>query len=92
MEGERARIRAKLANPKFVDNAAGDVVQKQKDLLAENEAKAAKLQERLEEIAGRLLRSAARASTSLGGTVARAPQSPPAAFADWMRRELEYVT
>ena len=48
--------------------------------------------ERLEEIAGRLLRSAARASTSLGGTVARAPQSPPAAFADWMRRELEYVT
>ena len=48
--------------------------------------------ERLEDIAGRLLRSAARASTSLGGTVARAPQSPPAAFADWMRRELEYVT
>jgi len=39
--------RAKLANEKFLQGAPADVVQKQRELLAENEAKAAKLQERL---------------------------------------------
>ncbi|MEN8005657.1 MAG: valine--tRNA ligase [Candidatus Krumholzibacteriota bacterium] len=40
--------RAKLANEKFTANAPDHVVQKQKDLLAENETKAGKLREMLD--------------------------------------------
>ena len=47
VEGWLKGCRAKLANAKFVDNAPAEVVQKQRDLLAENEAKADKLRERL---------------------------------------------
>ncbi|HOX25179.1 MAG TPA: valine--tRNA ligase [Candidatus Krumholzibacteria bacterium] len=47
LSGWIAGCRAKLANANFVANAPADVVQKQKDLLAENEAKVATLQERL---------------------------------------------
>jgi valyl-tRNA synthetase len=39
---------AKLANSKFTTNAPAEVVQKQRDLLAENEDKAAKLRRRLD--------------------------------------------
>jgi valyl-tRNA synthetase len=39
--------RAKLGNEKFTANAPEHVVQKQRDLLAENEAKAEKLKARL---------------------------------------------
>ncbi|MBD3219725.1 valine--tRNA ligase [bacterium] len=51
IEGWLKGCRAKLANPKFVDNAPDDVVQKQRDLLAENEDKATKLRERLDALA-----------------------------------------
>jgi valyl-tRNA synthetase len=44
--------RAKLTNEKFVNGAPADVVQKQRDLLAENEAKAATLRERLAGLEG----------------------------------------
>jgi valyl-tRNA synthetase len=47
LEGWIKGCRAKLANEKFVGNAPEQVVQQQKDLLAENEGKAATLQERL---------------------------------------------
>ena len=47
LEGWIKGCRAKLANDRFVDNAPADVVQKQKDLLAENEVKTATLRERL---------------------------------------------
>ncbi len=47
LEGWIKGCRAKLANEKFVQNAPEDVVQKQKDLLAENEAKVATLRERM---------------------------------------------
>jgi valyl-tRNA synthetase len=46
-EGWLRGCRAKLANEKFVQNAPEDVVQKQRDLQAENEAKVATLRERL---------------------------------------------
>jgi len=48
LEGWIAGCRAKLANANFVENAPADVVQKQRDLLAENEAKAGTLRERLQ--------------------------------------------
>ncbi|MEZ4388426.1 MAG: hypothetical protein R3D98_12810 [Candidatus Krumholzibacteriia bacterium] len=47
LEGWIKGCRAKLGHAKFVDNAPAEVVQQQRDLLAENEAKAAKLRERL---------------------------------------------
>jgi valyl-tRNA synthetase len=47
LEGWLKGCRAKLGNEKFLQGAPPEVVQKQRDLLAENEAKAAKLQERL---------------------------------------------
>ena len=47
LEGWMKGCRAKLANEKFVNNAPEHVVQQQKDLLAENEGKAATLRERL---------------------------------------------
>jgi len=47
LEGWLRGCRAKLANEKFVQNAPADVVDKQRELLAENEDKAAKLRERL---------------------------------------------
>jgi len=52
IEGWMKGCRAKLSNAKFVDNAPEDVVQKQRELLAENEAKAAMLQERLDGLDG----------------------------------------
>ncbi|MCP4571943.1 MAG: valine--tRNA ligase [bacterium] len=58
LEKELARIegwlkgcRAKLANEKFTANAPDHVVQKQRDLLADNEDAAAKLRERLASLA-----------------------------------------
>ncbi len=48
IEGWMKGCRAKLGNAKFVDNAPEQVVQQQKDLLAENEDKAVKLRERLD--------------------------------------------
>lgn len=47
IEGWMKGCRAKLSNAKFTDNAPPQVVQQQKDLLAENEAKADKIRERL---------------------------------------------
>jgi valyl-tRNA synthetase len=47
LEGWIKGCRAKLSNEKFVGNAPEHVVQQQKELLAENEGKVAKLQERL---------------------------------------------
>jgi len=47
VEGWLTGCRKKLANPGFVDNAPDEVVQKQKDLLVENEARAQTLSERL---------------------------------------------
>ena len=47
VEGWIKGCRAKLGNAKFTDNAPEHVVQQQRDLLAENEAKADKLRERL---------------------------------------------
>ncbi len=44
--------RAKLTNEKFTANAPAQVVQQQRDLLAENEATAATLRERLEALEG----------------------------------------
>jgi valyl-tRNA synthetase len=51
VDGWIAGCRKKLANSAFVDNAPTDVVQKQKDLLAENEARARTLRERLDALA-----------------------------------------
>ena len=51
LEGWITGCHAKLANQKFVANAPEAVVQKQRDLLADNEAKAAKLRERLAALA-----------------------------------------
>jgi valyl-tRNA synthetase len=48
IEGWMKGCRAKLNNEKFTANAPDHVVQKQKDLLAENETKAGKLQELLD--------------------------------------------
>ena len=48
IEGWMKGCRAKLSNEKFTANAPDHVVQKQKDLLAENEAKAGKLKEMLD--------------------------------------------
>jgi valyl-tRNA synthetase len=48
LEGWIKGCRAKLGNSKFVDNAPEHVVRQQRDLLTENEGKAAKLQERLD--------------------------------------------
>ena len=48
IEGWMKGCRAKLGNEKFTANAPDHVVQKQKDLLAENETKAGKLQELLD--------------------------------------------
>ncbi len=48
IEGWMKGCRTKLANEKFTANAPEQVVQKQKDLLAENEAKAGKLKEMLD--------------------------------------------
>ena len=48
IEGWMKGCRAKLSNEKFTANAPDHVVQKQKDLLAENEAKAGKLNELLD--------------------------------------------
>ncbi len=47
LEGWVKGCTAKLGNEKFTANAPADVVQMQRDLLAENEAKAATLRERL---------------------------------------------
>ena len=52
VEGWMKGCRAKLSNAKFTDNAPAHVVQQQRDLLAENEEKAAKLQERLDALQG----------------------------------------
>jgi valyl-tRNA synthetase len=52
IEGWMKGCRAKLTNEKFVNGAPADVVQKQRDLLAENEAKAATLRERLAGLEG----------------------------------------
>jgi valyl-tRNA synthetase len=52
LEAWIAGCRAKLANEKFVGNAPAAVVQQQRDLLAENEATAAKLLERLAALDG----------------------------------------
>jgi valyl-tRNA synthetase len=48
VEGWMKGCRAKLGNEKFTANAPDHVVQKQRDLLAENEAKAGKLRELLD--------------------------------------------
>ncbi|MFO7609445.1 MAG: valine--tRNA ligase [Candidatus Krumholzibacteriia bacterium] len=48
IEGWMRGCRAKLANAQFVANAPAAVVQQQRDLLAENEATAATLQDRLD--------------------------------------------
>ena len=50
VEGWMKGCRAKLGNEKFTANAPDHVVQKQRDLLAENEAKAAKLKELLDSL------------------------------------------
>lgn len=47
LDGWLKGCRAKLSNEKFVNNAPDHVVQQQRDLLAENEAKADTLRERL---------------------------------------------
>ena len=47
LQGWIKGCRAKLGNEKFVGNAPAQVVQQQRDLLAENEDKVAKLQDRL---------------------------------------------
>jgi len=47
VEGWLKGCRAKLANERFVQGAPAEVVQKQRELLAENEARAEKLRERL---------------------------------------------
>lgn len=52
IEGWLKGCRAKLANEKFTANAPAHVVQQQKDLLAENENKAATVQERLKALDG----------------------------------------
>ncbi len=52
VEGWLTGCRAKLANEKFVTSAPAAVVQQQRDLLAENEATAARLRERLAGLAG----------------------------------------
>jgi valyl-tRNA synthetase len=48
IEGWMKGCRAKLGNEKFTANAPDHVVQKQRDLLSENEAKANKLKELIE--------------------------------------------
>jgi valyl-tRNA synthetase len=52
MDGWIAGCRAKLANEKFVASAPAQVVQQQRDLLAENESTAEKLRERLAGLSG----------------------------------------
>ena len=47
LEGWLGGCRAKLANPRFVDGAPAAVVQQQRELLAENEAAAERLRQRL---------------------------------------------
>jgi valyl-tRNA synthetase len=51
VEGWLRGCRAKLANEKFLANAPEAVVQKQRDLLAANEEKAARLRQRLATLA-----------------------------------------
>ena len=48
LEGWMKGCRAKLANEKFTANAPAQVVQQQKDMLAEKEAEAGKLKEMLD--------------------------------------------
>ncbi len=48
IEGWMKGCRAKLANEKFTANAPDHVIQQQRDLLAENEAKAARIRERIQ--------------------------------------------
>ncbi len=50
IEGWMKGCRAKLGNEKFTANAPDHVVQKQRDMLAENEAKAGKLEELLDSL------------------------------------------
>ena len=52
VEGWMKGCRAKLSNEKFTANAPAQVVEQQKDLLAENEEKATKLKERLTALDG----------------------------------------
>ncbi len=52
VEGWIAGCRAKLGNEKFVASAPAQVVQQQRDLLADNEATAEKLRERLTGLSG----------------------------------------
>jgi len=51
LEKEVGRLNGKLNNPKFVDKAPADVVQKEKDKLAEAQSALGKLQEQKEKIA-----------------------------------------
>ena len=51
LEKELARLKGKLNNPKFVDKAPAEVVQKEKDKLTDAEAALAKLMEQKEKIA-----------------------------------------
>ena len=51
-EGEIARVQGRLANEAFVSRARPEVVQKERDRLAELEERLARLRERRTELAG----------------------------------------
>jgi len=51
MEKELARLQGKLQNPKFVDKAPADVVQKERDKLSDAELAQSKLREQIDKIA-----------------------------------------
>lgn len=53
IEGEIARAKAKLANASFVDRAPANVVQQERDRLANFEATLAKLRPQLDKLAAR---------------------------------------
>jgi valyl-tRNA synthetase len=52
LEGEIARVQAKLANPSFVDRAPAQVVAQEKERLAAFTASLAQLKPQLEKLAG----------------------------------------